>query len=76
MTHDKHFSYSTGGKIEVQSTEASSLRVVLEDLITAYELLPPYLYTTHYMDNTQAIFFSQVEIYSARVADYTLRTGG
>jgi hypothetical protein len=28
MTHDiKHLRYATGGKIEVQSTEASSLRV-------------------------------------------------
>ena len=27
----------------------------LEGLITAYELLPPDLYITHYMDNTQAI---------------------
>ena len=55
MTHDEHLSYATGGKIEVQSTEASSLRVELEGLITAYELLPPDLYITHYMDNTQAI---------------------
>ena len=36
MTHDKHLRYATGGKIEVQSTEASSLRVELEGLITAY----------------------------------------
>jgi hypothetical protein len=55
MTHDKHLSYATGGKIEVQRTEASSLRVELEGLITAYELLPPDLYITHNMDNTQAI---------------------
>jgi hypothetical protein len=34
---------------------ASSLRVELEGLITAYELLPSDLYITHYMDNTQAI---------------------
>ena len=47
--------YATGGKIDVQSTEASSLRVELEGLITAYELLPSDLYITHYMDNTQAI---------------------
>jgi hypothetical protein len=40
MTYDKHLSYATGRKIEVQSMEVSSLRVELEGLITAYELLP------------------------------------
>jgi hypothetical protein len=29
--------------------------VELEGLITAYEIMPPDLYTTRYMDNTQAI---------------------
>jgi hypothetical protein len=55
MTHDKHLIYATGGKIEVQSTEASSLRVELEGLIMAYELLPPDHYITHSMHNTHAI---------------------
>jgi hypothetical protein len=35
--------------------EASSLRVELEGLITAYELLPSDLYIIHYMDNTQPL---------------------
>ena len=47
--------YSFGGHLRITANEASSLRMELEGLIAAYEVIPPDVHPLHYMDNTEAI---------------------
>ena len=47
--------YSFGGHLHIAANEASSLRMELEGLIAAYEVIPPDVHPLHYMDNTEAI---------------------
>ena len=50
-----NLNYSVGGHVDVQKCEASSLRMEIEGLIAAYELIPADIHPIHYMDNTEAI---------------------
>jgi hypothetical protein len=47
--------YSVGGHVDVQQYEASSLRMEIEGLIAAYEIIPADIHPIQYIDNTEAI---------------------
>ena len=47
--------YSFGYHLRIAANEASSLRMELEGLMAAYEVIPPDVHSLHYMDNTEAI---------------------